>query len=414
MNDIDFDELDRAVNSLISGKTRDIQQNDDNKVVASFDTPAISVDEPTPKSVIKTAPDTASSAQPLNTTKPQFSEKKSIPAQKAPSTPTTTKQAIPSSFYQRPRPLVTTPIAPPKPAPVTTFASLASKRSVGRFVDIVNPFGHKKNHSDDVTVESDERPTPIGPESVKSTETSNKASNNEVSTHSKREHYSIDDPDTDIEAISSLIDKAMNLNKPKPEAPRESIPKNDSTVSFDESSYGRKPLKSIENPNNQLPPELQNELLSIESDAVVPMKQSTKISIPPIVADTSMSEESPLQKSPEFVDSNKTKEQTVLEAGKVVSIAPVSLEHPASGLVDKVHHVPSFSTPTSVNQQYQEKQNSTAQESEPFYDNDDYYDGNSIGAKRSALVWFAWIMSLVIIGAGVGVVAFFFVLPNLQ
>lgn len=97
--------------------------------------------------------------------------------------------------------------------------------------------------------------------------------------------------------------------------------------------------------------------------------------------------------------------------------APVPTPEPTQAPVESVKSVEDMpeepSVPIAITQQYKEKQ-SDEQESGAIYDTESYHQPLVKPVKQRSGVWTAlWIALLLLLGAGVGVVCYFYVLPLL-
>jgi hypothetical protein len=124
--------------------------------------------------------------------------------------------------------------------------------------------------------------------------------------------------------------------------------------------------------DESLPDELQDKLLSIESDESKPGPE-------------------PAQDTVDTVEKPAVAEKTETPA---VENQPVAA--------------------TSITQQYKEKPSTGDRDSGPIYDTDAYHKPLAPPAKkRSSWVWVIWILVIIIVGVGVGILVNNYVLPNL-
>jgi hypothetical protein len=433
MKDIDFDELDRAVNSLVGSKAQDIMQSS-----ASVSTGSTSVE---PAAVAPTGMASAMSvdANPVNNTQPdmaisasaiqpastdlatqpvaaQTDEQSQSPViqqsfqaplqtvQRTTVQPQQVTKLIAVPYPPRPRPLVTTPIAPAKPIAVNTFESLASKRGTGRFVDVVNPVTAKpldQSNRYAPRIQSINQAPPVAVAAPSTIEPQPIIAAPVPVTQTAAPSMSADD-DEDIDQINNFIDSTMGLSK-KPQ---------DSTL-FNDTKVEKRPLGafsggssqpvrpaeqlSVMQANNsvnpQLPPELQNDLLSIESDTMPEAKEDKTIEIPAIP----MNGPAAIQSTPIAPTPPPSNIVPVAQTTSIDTMTKAQAQTPVA---------------TSINQQYQEKPSSVPQATTPIYDANAYHKLDKKGGKKGGLKWLFWVLGLIVVGAAVGAVVFFFVLPK--
>lgn len=173
-----------------------------------------------------------------------------------------------------------------------------------------------------------------------------------------------------------------------------------------------------------LPAELQGELLSIESgdvaqdsDPIANLDRSNDVIPDKLKPDaqsssgfisTPVSVATPTPIQPQLVTPQQTPTQTQAIATSSVPNQPTSV----SNVVSK--SVLNTDGPTSIAQQYQEKPNTGDQNSGAIFDTDSYHKGIVKPVKKNSnLPWMIWIAALLVVGVGVGVAVYFFVLPLL-
>lgn len=308
MKDIDFDELDRAVNSVIGTASSDM------------------VAEPAPEST---------------------NSDETIPV--AVSVTSSTSQVDDSQNQ------------PAAPAP------LAARRSSGRFMDVVHP-------SSDMRSTTSESSTPSLPQFGKTVTPSAEFEETPQDTTTEASPEAWPDP----------IDMAQQDTSPEvssPETPLESPFLADAKVekrplgAF--SSDTPEPTEAVDQKTNEeseieehpihtdvpMPAELQDDLLSIESDSDVPAIEETPDAPAPLVT------------------------------------PPVAVE---------------TTGPTSINQQYSE-QPSTSEQPAPVIFNTDAYKQPLAhpGKKKSGWLVVLWVFLLLVVGAGIGALVYYQVLPLL-
>lgn len=218
-----------------------------------------------------------------------------------------------------------------------------------------------------------------------------------------------DNEDADIDRIS---DEITNTLDPKPDKPLESPFLSGTKVekrplgSFSNETPIQPPVsapmptltstpitqsssapKDITENNTLLPAELQDDLLLIEADS------STQ----------------PAEKSDKITDSASVATATT---AAVSTTTPVSETKPTSvtsaPIVDE-----KSAGPTSITQQYKEQPSSGDQNTGAIYDTNVYHKTPmSLAKKKPSWLWVVWIVVLLVVGAGAGAAVYFFVLPN--
>lgn len=351
MKDLDFDELDRAVNSLITSTPSQSSPSDNNLQ----------------------KPDSVDLAEKTNDSKDIAPTASSLAGRRStgrfmdvvhPSSDMRTTLAAPERVSRQGatiNPVSATPVVPDTP-PVVTPMVAAPKSSWPDPIDfhefkssqVVNNPEPEKNEDDDIDKINDDI-----------TNTLNQASG--------------DTPDSPF-IPGTKVDKrplgAFSSESPVPasEPPAEETKTDKTTDLSDEASNVITPL----------PAELQNDLLSIESDS------STN---PEAVSDMPVVE---------------------AEIPAVVTTAPTPVVVPATAPVKAPAADNQPSGPTSITQQYKEQPNSGDQKTGAIYDTDAYHKALLHPAKKkSGWMWVLWIVILLVVGAGAGYVVYSFVLPNL-
>lgn len=470
MKDIDFDELDRAVNSLIGprqqGAATQTEVSNNTQSVATLSPVVTEVSDSATAPAAQVSPDPVQNV--VNTTTPE------LPAvnvqQSNVSIGSTQVQAaqkfVPVYYNARPRPLITTPINPPKPMPVNTFESLASKRSSGRFVDVVNPSANVQMSSKVELVAAPVQQTVIAAEPVlelaqssiptieqqpiaqpvvapvqnitqPASDQSQSFAANPIFEQQPAQVVAptiapivVEDEDDDIDQISNFITTTMAGNNPQ---------KAQESPFLNDSKIDKRPLNPVVAPvqtsvrpvpvspmsissfnsiNSQLPPELQNDLLSIESDSMPETINVNPIEIPaisintpePQVAVVDTAAPAPIVQS-QVLPTTPQANYPSPTPTNTISIAPVMA--PLQTVSTQAQAAPQVLTQTSIPQQYPDRPNVVDHTTTPIYDTNAYHKLDSKNSKKSPLMWLFWMIGLIVIGAGVGVVAYFFILPNL-
>ena len=361
MKDLDFDELDRAVNSLIST---------------------------TPAS------DNTASDEP---------KEKVLDLGDAPIS----------------QPSLTVPVVIPPVPPVVAKFQATPRPSTGRFMDVVHPSSNMRSSTvmPDRLTRPSIAPIPVGRPMV-----SPNFSNTSVSPAPKIAAAptvnswptASDNDDADIDQISNDISKAMEdtsiapMTSPfLPDAKVEKRPlgafssdltqpsavedvsaessAGDTTVNNEQSDI----LQKLNNNNvAALPDELQSNLLKIEANDITP--ESDQIESP-----------SPLSVSQQISEEPEESEitQVTLASSSTTEAPVINNPQPVAA--------------TSIPQQYTEQPSSGDQKTGSIYDTNSYHKALAPTKKKSGWLWVLWIVLLLIIGAGSGAAVYFLVLPNL-
>lgn len=260
--------------------------------------------------------------------------------------------------------------------------SLAARRTSGPFMDVMHPSSNMmKNSSQPVQANnSSPVPDPINQNSAITESEPVKEEQASVNLDTKTEVKLSNDEDEDINKISEDINKTLGLTNDSPfiaDAQVEKRPLGAFSGEADDDTLTDNVLKSDESSqpviDTPLPAELDNDLLSIESNSVakstVPEEIEQPVTPEPVQAETPQNE----QEKSDNINEN---------------IAPV---------------VP-------LPKQYVESA-SPKSESNPIYDNKETYKQTLMPAKKKAgWLWVVWILLLILIGAGVGAAVYFFVL----
>jgi hypothetical protein len=373
MKELDFDELDKAVNSLMTNVPKDPPATDEVKTV--------------------TVPSSSGAATPLA----------------IPSTP-------PVPTPQAP----TTPAATPTPAP----RPLAARRAGGRFMDVVHPSTDMKkpeasapklvsrqgvtiapSPSAEVSAEATPEapvptPTPAEPRPTGTPEPSThqppvtsdwpdplelaakkedtpapvtepEAGKSEEGTEEKQPEptplTSPFLPDTKVEKrpLGGATDNAI------PELPMSGTGKEDLTVDDPDAQ-----LPASTETTTPLPAELQGDLVAIESGSA---KELPKEAPEPVEPEIPKEEEKPAEETPAPEPAPKKEEEKDKPTG-----------------------------PVSIPQQYREEPSTGDQESGAIYDTDSYHQPLAHPAKKkSGWLWVIWVLLILVLGAGTGAALYF-------
>ena len=161
---------------------------------------------------------------------------------------------------------------------------------------------------------------------------------------------------------------------------------NDHHDRADDESHDAPDTPVVENIDTPLPAELNNDVLSIETD------------------DDNLPEDTPVSgETPELIEN---KEPVHHYHSKHALESPASPDT-ANGSDDQMPPVP------SIIQQYQEKPSTATEQSGAIFDTEQYH-APLVHAPKKKSGWLVvlWIFALIVIGAGIGAAAYYFVLPN--
>ena len=425
MKDLDFDELDRAVNSLLANGS-----NTNSDDVAKNTTNIVSELPRTPINSHFT-----NSISPINNFKPNPVVTSTMDSP----TVETISEPVPTVSNQIEvnviKPIPTIPIFAEPARP------LASRRSSGRFMDVVHPSSDMRTtlimpdrvsrQGTTINLSSVEHTTAREPAFVETVISQPEPVERPVVTAPVANAWpdpidfgdrveiklpvpavdnSEDSEDDDINRISDDIDNTLNRAPEVQESPFLSGAKvskrplgafsGDNSLDYIEispvaeapaidktsDSDGDADINSSDkiDVDMPLPAELRSDLLTIEAANEVDTSDSSVVSAPPVTAPYS-APVSPVIQAPEAVIEN-----------------------------DFPKVIPSTDGPTSISQQYKEKPSTGDQDSSAIYDTTAYHKA-IVGkpAKKSHLFLVLWILLLLAVGAGVGAAIYFFVLPLL-
>jgi len=379
MKDLDFDELDRAVNSLITSAP----------VATNNDLPEKTLElEPGPAEELLSA--------------------------------TTVNQ----------------PIYAPVSTPVATASPIVARRSTGRFMDVVPPSVNTRvavappervsregaTIAEPINSEASKPVEPIAP--IQPFEPTAPAVKNdwpdpidfkgldlndapEKAPEPVVETVVDDNEDADIDQINNEITNTMNqsvsesLDSPfisgtkvekrplgafsdgVPATTSQSEPVTETPVS-DSSSVSTEGISTVI-PTTPFPAELSDDLLSIESGESVEQPAAAEAIATPVVEPV---------------------KEVSAPATEPVAAAPVA---PTITVADN-----QSTASNSIAQQYTEQPSSGDQTTGAIYDTDAYHKALVTPSnKKSSWLWIVWIVILLVVGAGAGAAVYFFVLPSL-
>lgn len=467
MKDLDFDELDRAVNSLISNGTEGNNNNNNNNTDDSKIKPT-TVRE-LPRTPLNSHFADSISSDAVSVAEESMSESVSLPTPTI--NPTSTSAPVPA-------PTPDPESAPVKDLPVSTAASssqsvspLVSRRSFGRFMDVVHPSSDmrtalvmpervsRQGNTIDPTSDnqaSSEPPVVAEPKSKPIVEhllTESTAPVNEwpdpINFNTEFDNHAMtidEDDDSDIDQINDDITNTLGQVPEVQESPFLSGAKvfkrplgafsseqnNPAAESSDTAEVSEAEVVSNKDSNDNpiinnkidasapLPPELQSDLLSIEagcevadSDNSIP-KDDPAMQMPsqllPVESTVPVSAPTPNRTAPITAPARSQPQSQVQPQPKPQS--QIQTNPVNTGVVHTSK--PTVDSPTSISQQYQEKPSTGDQNSGAIYDTDSYHKAVVRPSKKgSGWLWVLWVALLLAIGAGVGAAIYFLVLPIL-
>jgi hypothetical protein len=351
MKDLDFDELDRAVNSLI---TNNPTPSDDTEIKEK----TLEINKAMPRQ------QTVSSQQATPMSSSLAGRRGNAGRFMDVVHPSSDMRAAPAALGQISRqgstinPVSKTPIAPNAPAPATPAE--APSATTNSWPDPIDFHEFKSSQ----TISGQE------PSKEKDEDADIDQINDEItSTLNQSSNETPDSPfiagtKVDKRPLGAFSDEQSATAVPASETPAKEEPKMEEKTNTD--------IEQSQSMVTPLPAELQNDLLSIESD------DST--TSPEMVADASV------------------------VAPVATPAANVSVQDPNTQPV----------VTASITQQYKEQPSSGDQNSGAIYDTNAYHKALLHPAKKkSGWLWVLWIVILLVVGAGAGFIVYSFVLPNL-
>jgi len=386
MKDLDFDELDRAVNSLLATK--------------SSSEPPTTAEEVSESDSIVSEPE-----QVTATDETDFAEAEPATPTLTPETPTEDVKSVEISEE--------TPTAQTAPA-------LATRRTTGRFMDVVHP-------------SSDMRTSP------------NPASNEPVSRQGLTIAVPTSAPTTmsDVTPVTSQKPAAAPIqteaieavtSDPSPVVNEWPDPLDLQGFTLEEESDAPAYIESPAKSEEVTPDPFDTPLNS-------PFLADTKVEKRPLGAfsdDTTTQTETPAETLVPQLESDETQtpeeDTSALQEVSETSLLPVELHSavlaieadiertPVVGVTadtaeltsDMTDSIPQINVPTSIAQQYKEEPSTSDQQSGSIYDTDAYHKPLTHPAKKkSGWLWVLWIVILLIVGAGGGAAVYFYVIPLL-
>lgn len=380
MKDLDFDELDKAVNTLMAGVPKGSAQTDD----ASEKT----LDIP---STVSSAGQQPAAATPSPSSPAAPPSSLSPPAPSVPSAvkrtgrvmdvvrPADIKQPEPAKKISRQAPTIT----PPEPAPVKTAPDMpepsvpitgpspkAASAPTPVKSDWPDPLElanfdptNKKEGSADKAIET----VPTAPLPAKEKESSEPALDAAESSEAPLTTPFL--PDTKVEK------RPLGANAAKEEAAA-----SEKKETFTPSEVDDQLPATAEDVKPLLPEELHSDLVAIESDTTEPVATETE-EIPPVPA-----EDKPAGTTPP-TEPEEASEKPILSSEAARSVP---------------------TGPTSIPQQYREEAAAGEQKSGAIYDTETYHKPLAHPAKqKSGWMWIVWILVILLVGAASGAALYF-------
>jgi hypothetical protein len=369
MKELDFDELDRAVNSLMTNVPSDKASPDD-------DAP----EKTLTLSPVAATPDTIASA----------------------SAPAPSQPAAPSAVSSTPPPTIapTNPPRPATPTPAATPPSVAVRRG-GRFMDVVHPSSDMKKPDapktsisrQGVTITPSARAiAPTNPPRPATLPTESKTSAVPATTPEPtapasewpdpldvanfKDDTSAPAPLTTPFLTGTKVEKrplggVPAADEPAPEPDKSGIGKEGLTANDADDQLPVEPA-DVQAP---LPEELQGDLVAIESGAA-----AQRVALPGTQSETPKTPDSTPVKTPMPLPTAPKKPEPVEKPG-----------------------------PVSIPQQYREQPNTGDAASGAIYDTGSYHKPIAHpGKKKSSWLWVIWIVLILLLGAGAGAALYFF------
>ena len=363
MKDLDFDELDKAVNSLMAGVPKTpMPSNDTEKTVtiSSNDQPAASAPVPSPPPVVDT-----------------------------------------------PVPPMTKPSAPSSPPRTSTVP--AARRS-GRFMDVVRPAAPVKKQDTPAKVSrqglSLEPVSPsVEPSSVSPTEPIDSSSTSPVAPGTSQSSGDWPDP-LDVAGFSKETSEGVTPKEPTNSVPEPAVSEEESVES---------PLTSPFLPDTKVEKRplganaIANAGITEPSDATVeqPPREDPDDQLPATLEDTKSILPAELHSDLIAIESDTTSPEVSESDSSVGEKKPEPWKAPADQKEDSSESSKP-SIPISIPQQYKEEASTGEKESGAIYDTDSYHKPLAHPAKqKSGWMWVVWILLILVIGAGGGAALYF-------
>lgn len=278
-------------------------------------------------------------------------------------------------------------------APAAT-TPLAARRSTGQFMDVVHPSSNMRPS----TVTIPERPA-FQTSSVNPVTSTTPSANSDgwpdpidFTSTNKTDTVKDNNEDDDINKISDDITKSLGQT----ENPIESPFLSGTTV--EKRPLGAFSTEPVVEDMAPKMPDLQNSMPTDNVDTTKP--SDPKIPMPAELQDDLLSIESNDDVTPEAAEAPKTSAPFTPIQDNDTAKAPTPMPQPTGA--------------TSIAQQYKEQPSTGDQNSAAIYNADNYPKSVVTPVKKkSGWMWVLWIIILLIVGAGTGAAVYFFVLPNL-
>lgn len=376
MKELDFDELDKAVTSLmgsVPAMDETVKPGDDVKTLVLTPSRPLSTDGLTP-----------------------------APALTLPATPADNSAAIPTPTPSNPVP--SAPVSPaivPSAEPVATSLVSPAARRAGRFMDVVHPSSDMtkatasvSRHAGTIEPLSSGFTMPVTPVAPSEPATDSQDTPEEQHDTPDLSHHATSDwPDPlDMQHASSAEPERPVVPDMQPAPTEDSAPSPSESLSspfLPDAKVEKRPLGGA--PVDATPS---------AAEAMQPAETPTPASDPQTVpTDIVLPEE--LQDDLMAIESR--------QAETVAAPAPVAM--PVVRPVPATPTQPQPSGPTSIQQQYKAEQSTGDQTNGSIYDTDSYHKPLEHPAKKkSSAALIIWIVVLLIIGAGGGAAAYFYLL----
>ena len=364
MKDLDFDELDKAVNSLMAGVPKTPDPSDDTEKTLTISSPEQTSAAPMPTPAVPPTPSNPQPPTPVTSPAPRPAV---TPASRRagrfmdvvrPQAPPKKQEAAAKVSRQGVSLDPVTPIVKPEPASASpsapvTDVSVKPKEAQSDWPDPIDMAGFSPPGVNPV---HESKKTPNSP--VSETE--------DVDTSPESPLSSPFLPDTKVEKRPLGANAVAHAGITDPADPKPSEQRQEGVDPSDEQLPA-----TLEDTKSILPEELHSDLVAIESDTTSPDKE-----------EAAKQEDSASWEVPEVADEPKR-------------------ETPAP--------VPSKpSIPISIPQQYKEEASTGEQENGAIYDTDTYHKPLAHPAKqKSGWMWVVWILLILIVGAGGGAALYF-------
>lgn len=396
MKELDFDELDRAVNSLMEGVPKDKQSPqpfEDSKDTTLTISPTLEQDaKPDFAKVNVQAGQSAAATQPVPSTP---SSSVTVPARTPAATAPASRRGGRFMDVVHPSSDMKQPTAPSRPvsregvtiAPSVSVPTTPAVEPPAPEAPAVKP---TEDPSATTTEPASEWPDPLDmadfkkePEPAEITPADNPEEND------KKEEKSSTEPAAPL--TSPFLADAKVEKRPLGGAPAVSdddllTPEDINDDAFTTSDPNDQLPADPEKLDTPLPEELRSDLVAIESGAH--MEQHAENSASDVPVEKEIKEEDKKDTAPE-------------EEKKPAGLPPASKEATSET-------APASTGPTSIAQQYKEEPSSGDQSNGAIYDTDTYHQPLEHPVKKkSGWMWVVWILLILLVGAGGGAALYF-------